>query len=60
MADEKGINIALATLIVNGIVSLLAVLPQLVVAIQNMTATEEDKDILLARIKAAQAGIPEW
>ncbi len=60
MPEEKGINIALATLIVNGIVSLLAVLPQLVLAIQNMNATEEDKEALLARIRAAQTGIPEW
>ncbi len=60
MPEEKGINIALATLIVNGIVSLLAVLPQLVLAIQNMSATEEDKEALLARIRAAQTGIPEW
>ncbi len=60
MSDEKGIDIALATLIANGIISLLAVLPQLVIAIQNMNAPEEVKEELIARIRAAQAGVPEW
>ena len=60
MGDSKGIDIALATLIVNGVVALMAALPQLMLAIQNMSATDEEKETLLARIRAAQAGIPEW
>ena len=49
-----------AALIVNGIVALMAALPQLIIAIQNMDASDEEKDALIARIRAAQAGLPEW
>ena len=53
-------EIATATLIVNGIIALMGALPALVTAIQNMDAPEEDKQILIDRIRAAQDGLPEW
>jgi len=53
-------NIATVTLIVNGILSLMAVLPQIIASIQAMDAPDEDKEILIARIKAAQASLPAW
>jgi hypothetical protein len=51
---------ATATLIVNGILSLVGSLPQLVASIQAMVAPEEDKAALIAKVKAAQASVTEW
>ncbi len=53
-------NIATATLLVNGILALMTALPQIIASIQALDAPEEDKEVLIARIKAAQAQLPIW
>jgi hypothetical protein len=53
-------KIETATSIVNGITTLMVALPQIIASIQAMDAPEEDKQALINRIKAAQAGLPVW
>ncbi len=53
-------DLALATLLVNGILSLVGSLPSLYAAIQNMNIPEAAKEELLARIRTAQTSIPDW
>lgn len=53
-------NLATATLLVNGITALLTALPGIIESIRGMDAPEEDKDALIARVRAAQASLPEW
>ena len=53
-------DIATATLIVNGITALMAALPQIIASIQAIDAPEEDKQALINLIKAAQVGLPVW
>jgi len=48
------------TLIINGIVSLLAALPKIIEAINNMDIPEHTKEELIARIKVAQDSLPDW
>ncbi len=53
-------NLATATLLVNGIIALINALPSIINSIQNLDAPEEDKQGLIVRIKAAQTGLPAW
>lgn len=53
-------DIATATLIINGIIALMTALPQLIASIQAMDIPEEDKQALINRIRTAQASLPIW
>lgn len=53
-------NLATATLLVNGIIALMVALPQIIASIQAMDAPEEDKQALIARIRIAQADLSLW
>ncbi len=53
-------DLATATLIVNGIAALMEALPQIIASIQAMNISEEDKQVLILRIRAAQATLPIW
>ncbi len=53
-------NIATATLLVNGIIALMAALPQIIASIQNLDAPDEDKQALIDRIRAAQTQLSVW
>ena len=49
-----------AALLVAGIEALIKAMPGIITAIQGMDAPEEDKEALIARIKAAQNSLPVW
>jgi len=49
-----------ATLLANLLITLMANSPQIIAAIENIDAPEEDKAALIARIKAAQVSLPIW
>ena len=53
-------DLATATLLVNGIIALMNALPSIINSIQNLDAPEEDKQALIDRIKAAKADFPIW
>jgi len=53
-------DIGTATLLVNAITALLAALPSLIKAIQEMDAPDEEKEKLIQRIRNAQAALPVW
>jgi len=53
-------DLGTATLLVSGITSLIGALPKIVEAIKNMDAPQATKDELIARIRAAQSGLPAW
>jgi hypothetical protein len=51
---------ATAAMLVNGIIAFLGALPGIITSIEHMDAPEEDKAVLIARIKSAQANLPIW
>jgi hypothetical protein len=53
-------ELAAITLIVNGTIALMQALPALIKAINEMSISSDDKEILKKRIFEAQSSLPVW
>jgi hypothetical protein len=51
---------ALLIALVNAIVFLIRVIPQIIEIIQGSNMDEDDKDVLIEKIREAQESVPEW
>jgi hypothetical protein len=51
---------ALLIALVNAVVFLIRVIPQIIEIIQGSNMDEDDKDVLIEKIREAQESVPEW
>jgi len=56
----KKMSPALVIALVNGVATLISVLPEIIEAVRSANLPDQEKEALIARIRKAQESIPEW